>query len=309
MPRAVIPFGPDHRRSSRRDLPIDCSERELITDDAHRLFVRYYHPAAGAAQRTLLIVHGLSEHGGRYEHVARLFVERGWRVIVGDLRGHGRSGGTPTHVRDFQRYVRDLESIRSRFGADPEQTAILGHSMGGLVAIHYALSYPDNLAALALSSPLLRIGVPIPRRKLAVGRMLSFVVPRARFRSTVDPAHTTRCAATLADRTADPLIRRSVTAGLFFAMQSALTTAWNAAPTMQLPIYIAQAGGDRIVDPGAATEWTKRLGSGDIHCRQLPEQFHEILNEPEWAATAHAMADWLERRIAPGACDFARRAA
>ena len=309
MLKAVTPFAPDHRRSPRRDLPINCSQRELITDDAHRLFVRYYRTATGAAHRTLLVVHGLSEHGGRYDHVARLFVERGWRVIIGDLRGHGRSGGAPTHVRDFHRYVRDLESIRSRFGADPEHTALLGHSMGGLVAIHYALSNPDNLAALALSSPLLRIGVPIPRRTLALGRMLSLVVPRARFRSTVDPAHTTRCEAALADRAADPLIRRSVTAGLFFAMQSALTTAWEAAPAIQLPVYIAQAGGDRIVDPDAAIEWTRRLGSGDVHCRQLPEQFHEILNEPEWAATAHAMADWLERRIAPGACDYARRAA
>ena len=309
MLKAVTSFGPDSRRSPRRERPIDCSHRELITDDGHRIFVRYYHPATGTARRTLLVVHGLSEHGGRYEHVARLFVERGWRVIIGDLRGHGRSGGAPTHVRDFHRYVRDLESLRSRFGADAECTAILGHSMGGLVAIHYALAHADNLAALALSSPLLRISVPIPRRTLVLGRMLSLVAPRARFRSRVDPAHTSRCEATRADRAADPLIRRSVTAGLFFAMQSALNTAWQAAPAIQLPIYIAQAGDDRIVDPAAASEWTRRLGSGDIHCRQLPEQFHEILNEPEWAATAHAMADWLERRIAPGACDYARRAA
>ena len=288
---------------------IDRSERELTTDDAHRLFVRYYQPASGAAVRTLLIVHGLSEHGERYDHVARFFVERRWRVVVGDLRGHGRSSGTPAHIGDFRRYVSDLESIRSRFAAEPAGTALLGHSMGGLIAIHHALAYPRRVAALALSSPLLRISVPISRPTLALGRILSLVAPRARFRSGVDPADTTRCEATLARRAADPLMRRSLTAGLFFAMQSALADAWIGASAIRLPVFIAQAGADRIVDPQAATDWARNLGSDNVECRQLAEHYHEVLNEPDWPETAACMADWLERRTAAPQHGLARYAA
>ncbi len=154
-------------------------ETEIPTPDKQRLFVRRYESRKDAAERTLLIVHGASEHGARYEHVAEFFAEQGWNVIVGDHRGHGRSSGVRTHIKSFRQYAQDLELIREHFELAPRSTAILGHSMGGLIAIRHAQLFPNRVAGLVLVSPLLRVKVAIPRRKVVLGRVLSVLAPRA----------------------------------------------------------------------------------------------------------------------------------
>ena len=148
-----------------------------------------------------------------------------------------------------------------------------------------------------LTSPLLRVKVAIPRRTVALGRVLSLIAPRARFRSRVDPAHITRCPHALARRAGDPLVHRSVTARWFFAMRAALRAAWGEAPRLALPLLLVQAGDDRIVDAAASEEWLRATASPDRVLRVLPRHYHEVLNEPDWQETADAIAAWLEQRL------------
>jgi len=271
-------------------------ETEILTPDRQRLFVRLYEAQSPAQSsmpgRTLLIAHGASEHGDRYRHIAEFFTGQGWNVIVGDHRGHGRSTGVRTHIKTFEQYAQDLELIRDRFALAPESTAVLGHSMGGLIAIRHAQLFPGRSAGLVLISPLLRVKVPIPRRTLALGRVLSFVAPRTRFRSRVDPEALKR-------RLQDALMHRSVTARWFFAMRAGVQSAWKAAHKIQSPILILQAGSDQIVDPRAPELWLKTVPSRDAEFRTFPDHFHELLNEPDWPDTAHLISDWLAPRVAP----------
>ena len=78
----------------------DCQERRVAAADGVELRVRHFSPA-GSALRTLLVIHGVCEHGGRYEHVAKAAAQRGWQTLIADLRGHGRSGGPRAHVSRF----------------------------------------------------------------------------------------------------------------------------------------------------------------------------------------------------------------
>ncbi|HUG91471.1 MAG TPA: lysophospholipase [Planctomycetaceae bacterium] len=276
---------------------VSYGEEQLVRPDSISLLVRHYQPAQETAARTLLLVHGLSEHGERYDHVARVFAGRRWNVVVPDARGHGRSGGTATHVRQFRRYCDDLNAILDHVAAAPGRTAVVGHSMGALVAIRHAQRFPGRAAALALISPLLRVAVRVPAGLFVLGRVLSFVAPRTRFQTRVDPSLTTRSLDVLARRLADPLIHRSVTAGWFFAMRRALRNAWREAPGLRVPLLVLQAGQDRIVDPDAAREWLASAGSADKTFRCLPEHYHELLNEPDWPETATLVADWLDGRV------------
>ena len=272
-------------------------EIELKAGDATRLFVRRYTPSAADASRTLLIVHGALEHGGRYEHISRLFVERGWNVVAADLRGHGRSGGPRIHVTRFRQYVDDLERVCKHFHLRPKQTAALGHSMGGLVSIRFAQKLQERVAALALTSPLLGIKVAIPQTTLLLGKLLSYLVPRWRFRSRIDPAETTHDSVVLKRRAEDPLIGRSVTAGWFFEINRAMQTAWDESDRLRLPLLVVQAGQDRIVDPVVVEPWLKTVGSVDTHFCRLPEHRHEVLNETDWETTTEDIAEWLNERI------------
>lgn len=273
-----------------------CTETTLTTSDGTPLFVRHCEPDGEPAGR-LMIVHGLCEHGERYAHVAEWLADRNWGVVITDLRGHGRSGGDRSHVADFRHYVEDLEVVRSHLGLEPARTALVGHSMGGLIAARYVQTFPASAAALVMLSPLLGVKVAIPRLTVAVGRMLQHVAPRTRFRPRMDPFHTTRNVAAVERRLSDPLTDRSVTAGWFFAMKRALQAAWNEADRLQIPLLVVQAGDDRIVDAAAIEPWLARIGSSDYEFRLVPDNLHELLNEPDWKETAESITVWLEPRL------------
>lgn len=276
------------------------SETVVKAADGTELFARHCRTSRSDSAPTVLVVHGACEHGERYEHVVEALAELGCDSIVTDLRGHGRSQGVPMHVRRFDEYVSDLDCLQRHFNLTPERTVLLGHSMGGLISIRYCQRYPAAVQALVLISPLLRLAVHVPRLTVAVGRVLSHVAPRTRFRSRVDPRDTTRNLQAVAARLNDPQLRRSVTASWYFATQRALVEAWREAPALQLPVLLLQAGDDRIVCPQAPAEWVTRLSSTDASCQVLPDSLHELLNEPEWPETIEQISEWMKLRLDAG---------
>ena len=153
-----------------------------------RLFAWRMGPSDPGA-RSLLFVHGAGEHSSRYFSLARQAVRRGWQVIGFDLRGHGCSEGVSVHVRRFEDYHDDLARVFDHFRLQPSRTAILAHSLGGLITIsacqHGVIAPP----AVGLSAPLLRLRADVPLWKLIAGRIVKRAWPTTRFRSTVKASH------------------------------------------------------------------------------------------------------------------------
>jgi lysophospholipase len=261
------------------------------------LFVRRYTPGRPDADRTLVLVHGAGEHGGRYEHFVAAALDRQWNIIAGDLRGHGQSGGTPTHLDHFGQYLDDLDAVWSHFDLVPERTAVLGHSLGGLVAARFAQTRPDRLAALVLSSPLLAFGMRVPRLKRTLGRMCLLVAPRTRFRTTVRPEQITRSADVLTLRRSDPFTNRTVTAGWYFRVLDALYDCWCDAPRLTSPLLLLQGEADEIVHAEAPYRWWPQTAAHDKSLWVLPGHLHELLNEPGWPQTADRILTWLDARV------------
>ena len=108
----------------------------LSTDDGLPLFLHDWPHAA--PRGTVLIVHGLGEHGGRYAHVAAQLNAWGWRVMAHDHRGHGRSGGERGRIASDDALQRDLSLVidAARAGSTGP-LLLLGHSMGGLIAARF----------------------------------------------------------------------------------------------------------------------------------------------------------------------------
>jgi alpha-beta hydrolase superfamily lysophospholipase len=264
--------------------------------DGCRLFVRLCH-ADGPAAGTLVVLHGACEHGERYLAFARWLTSQGWNAILPDYRGHGRSEGVRTHIGEFAEYVQDVEAVRSHFGLARERTVLFGHSTGGLVSILHAQRYPGNVAAIAMTSPLLGLTVQIPWTTYLAGRMVSFVAPRTRFRSTIEPAWSTRNIESQQLRLRDPLALRTVTAGWYFAMRRAIRQAWSEARRVTAPLLVLQAGRDLIVDPTATASWLETTGSSDRLFVMRDDDYHELLNEPNWEETAAIALSWLAPRV------------
>lgn len=129
--------------------------RRFSAADGTSLCADLYEPAvAGPPEGVVVIVHGYCEHRGRYRETAAQLAGCGYRVVVGDLRGHGESGGKRAYVQRFQEYEVDLQAMLDQAGAqDGRPPLLVGHSMGGLIALRYMIDRPGQVRALALSSP------------------------------------------------------------------------------------------------------------------------------------------------------------
>jgi alpha-beta hydrolase superfamily lysophospholipase len=119
----------------------------------------YVHRWSAAEPRCIvLIAHGYGEHAGRYEHVAqRLVDDLGAAVYAPDHRGHGRTDGATGLVEDGEAITADLHDVADATRAEHPglPVALIGHSMGGLIATRYAQRFGDELSALVLSGPVI----------------------------------------------------------------------------------------------------------------------------------------------------------
>ena len=257
--------------------------------------------------RTLLIVHGAGEHSGRYVRLAEQAARRGWRVVAVDLRGHGCSEGEPVHIKRFDDYARDLAVVAEQSGFDWDRTAILAHSMGGLVTIRGIQRGFLKPAFVVLSNPLLQIRARVPFGKLLLGRICRQFHPRQRFRTSVQVSDLLDDPAARRERLDDPLINRTLTTAWFFQIRQAIKLAWR--KPYDTPTLLIQAMLDRVVDPRAAVGWLRRDKTTATEGLFLPGRRHEVLHEPDGGELAASALDWLEERLPAVACSSARRAA
>ena len=243
-----------------------------------------------------MLAHGLSEHGDRYEHVARGFNERGYSLWALDHRGHGRSGGRPAYIERFGDLIEDLREFFAVAGAElPDRKPfLLGHSMGGCVATGYAIRHDSDLAGLVLSNPLATIKTA--PGTVAVGRLLSRVAPRLGVYSvpadgvSVDPE-------VVRDYEADPLnYHGKVAARTVAELGDEVETFPDRAAAITVPVLIMYSSTDPIVAPEGSEMLAERVGSDDVTIRDWPGLRHEILNEPERDEVIAAMLDWLDAR-------------
>ena len=120
----------------------------------------------------VLVVHGLGEHRGRYEWIAARLAAAGYEVWAGDFRGHGRAPGPRGHADRWQDLLDDVETVWREMAAGTSDanapTAVLGHSLGGLIGLDWALAHSDRLRALVLSAPAFEVGFKPPPWKVTL---------------------------------------------------------------------------------------------------------------------------------------------
>lgn len=92
---------------------------------------------------TVIIVHGIGEHSGRYLHVKNVLNKAGYNVVRYDQRGHGKSTYALGKLKSFHQMIDDLKLIVEDVKLDSKKVFLLGHSMGGLVVNLYAAKYGD----------------------------------------------------------------------------------------------------------------------------------------------------------------------
>jgi len=272
----------------------------LTAADGLALHLQHWPTPAPTPRGTVLIVHGLGEHIGRYAHVAAHLNAWGWHVLGHDHRGHGRSEGERGRIGTPTALLEDLARVvDAARAAHPGRLLLLGHSMGGGIAARFVAegtvdapaSWHRPVDALVLSSPALQAGLNSAQR-LALAA-LHATTPNLAVANGLKPEWISRDPAVVAAYLADTLVHDRITPLLVRFILDAGEFSRARAPHWAVPTLLLWAGADRCVAPAGSVAFAAAAPAGVVTAREFPALAHEIFNEPEQAEVFAALQAWL----------------
>jgi len=247
---------------------------------------------AGEGTRHVLLVHGLAEHMGRYAHVVEALNGAGWAVTAVELRGHGESEGKRGHVDRWAQY---LDDVRAAAATIDGPVVLLGHSMGGLVALDLAIDgLPNGIDALVLSDPNVAVAIEAPALKVMGAKVLSKLLPRLSLSNELDASLICSHQPVVDKYREDPLVYSTITPRWFTEMIGSQKRVVANATKYETPLLMLLGEGDAICDWKASAALARNWG-GEANTITYPELFHEIFNEVEGEQVIRDMLEWLER--------------
>ncbi|RZT38347.1 alpha/beta hydrolase [Cupriavidus agavae] len=266
--------------------------------DGTELLVRTWLPGIEPLG-TVLLVHGLAEHSGRYDHVAAALCERGLRVRAYDHRGHGASGGPRMVVPGPTAYVDDFSEIYDAAVRQwPGLPIVLGHSMGGLVAAQFATARVRPVRALILSSPALAL--KLSGTMLTLQRVLLALAPRLRVPNPIDARMLSHDPEVARAYRTDPLVQGTISASVLESFLRGMAQVQADAPLLEAPTLLLVGGADGIVDAQGSRTFADRAPDGLRELVWFETGYHEIFNEaqPLRGEVFAALDAWLRRHLA-----------
>jgi acylglycerol lipase len=252
--------------------------------------VRDWAPS-GEPRAVVVLVHGVGEHSGRYERTGDLLARAGFRVRSFDLIGSGASGGRRSDIDKWSRY-HDQVAVHVEWArAEGKPVILFGHSLGGNIALGYALSDRTRPDLLILSSPMMDAGTALQK---AMARVLGGMLPIMRFRQGISGAAISRDPAVVEAYLSDPLV---VTAPTLRWGKNALENIAYLNQHLQeldIPTLVIHGGDDRLV-PTASSEVLTEVGC--VERRVYDGLRHECMNEPEGPEVVADMVGWVDGKL------------
>jgi acylglycerol lipase len=268
--------------------------------DGLRLPTRAWVPDDPAAVRAaIVVVHGLGEHIGRYDAVATRLVREGYAVHGYDQRGHGYAPGPRCQVDRFERLIDDLGDVVAavRAAGNGRPLVLMGHSMGGVVALRAVQTGAVEPDLLLLSAPTMRDGTEVPGwlRGLVMRLAGPFPsLPTVR----IDAGALSRDPAAVAAYRQDPAVFHGpVKARIGTEMARHGELALAEAARVKPPLLIVHGKADRLSQPGASGELQRALHGRDATLKLYDDGPHEMLNDPLRDRVLADILAWLDERL------------
>lgn len=284
-------------------LPVHQWRDVISVEPGVRLAAAGWVPAAPKA--VALICHGHVEHLGRYGHIVASLVARGYAVYGLDDRGHGRSSGPRALILDYDRIAGDVH-VLGAFAATRHPglpTVLFGHSMGGLVALRYALRYQRELEALVTSGPALIIDEGVPKLTVKLGRAIAAVAPMAPLRRGGGRSGGGGCGLST-----DPEVCQQFRVdhrnwhgptriGTAIGMHRAAEDTRNRLAEITVPLLAMHGADDTATYPRGSRLLYEQASSEDKSLRMWEGHRHEIFTSPGRTEVIAFMLDWLDARV------------
>ncbi len=265
----------------------------------HRLRLQYRSWEVPTPRAAIILVHGLSDHSGRYDGFAETLATFGLSTFAFDLRGHGLSDGRRGYVPRFEIYLQELDRFRREVQGIVSADCPLflaGHSMGGLIALRYLEEFEAPFRGGIIVSPWLGTAVPVPRWKVLLANVSNRLLPSLPVPTGLRAEDLCHDAAVVDAYREDPLVHGTITPRLFTEASSAMALAHRRADRLRVPLLFLIAGDDRIVDASRAVRFARDL-PGDVEVHTFDGLFHEVLFEPERGPVIETLRRWIDGRL------------
>jgi len=275
----------------------DSTLTTFVAVDGDNLAIQDWPLDPGVRLRgVVLLVHGLGEHAGRYEELARRLNSWGFAVRGYDQYGHGESGGVRGGLPADSRLVDDLADVLSSTRARMDRKTpllLFGHSMGGVVAARLVASGLARVDGLVLSSPAFEPGLNFLQRLLLA--ILPPMAPNLRLHNGVDPRWISHDPGVVQTYRQDRLIHHRISGRLArFIVEGGAATLAQAA-SWSVPTLLLYAGQDKLVSPRGSQAFAKAAPAKVVTSHCFEDHYHEIFNELDREPVYARLQQWLQR--------------
>ncbi len=254
--------------------------------------------APEAPKAVICLVHGLGEHSGRYAHMGSAYAQAGYALLGFDLRGHGKSGGRRGHAPSFEAFMQDidrlLEEAGNRYPGLPR--FIYGHSLGGILALNYALRRKPDVNGVITSAAGLRTAIEQQKGKVFLARVFGSVIPSVAIPSGLDPNTISRTPEVVQRYVSDPLVHDKFSFGMGKSVMDAIAWAFEHAGEFALPLLVMHGTADQLGFASGSQEFASKV-KGDCTFKAWEGLSHELHNEPEKEEVFKYVIAWMEAHL------------
>ncbi|SFC59017.1 lysophospholipase [Bacillus sp. OV322] len=255
--------------------------------------------AEGSAKGVIVMIHGAMEHHGRYKWLSQMWRSSGYHVIMGDLPGQGMTTRAfRGHIESFDQYLYEVRGWIEEAYSYSLPVFLLGHSMGGLVAIRLLQEEELDLAGVILSSPCLGLALHPSKLMNALSRGLNITFPKLKIDAGLTPELATRNDDIKESDLNDSLFVTKVSVRWYRELLNAMKEAFEEIPEFEdLPLLVMQGGDDKIVDKRLVRDWFNYNLCSEKQFKEWPGLYHEIFNEPEREDVFRYALGFVENRL------------
>ncbi len=278
-------------------------EAKITTKDNIELFTRTWDTVS-KHRATIILIHGLAEHCGRYDAVARQFNQSGFIVHSMDLRGHGKSKGTPVFVKKFEDYLHDVDALFDSVAKKnyTVPTFILGHSMGGCLSSLYTIKRLSErkdvpVTGLILSSPALLLGDDVTPCMIGLAKLIAAIAPKMPIQA-IDATSLSRNPEIVQANIHDPLVYHGkISARMGTQLAAGMELVQNGRKSITLPVYIFHGTEDKLTAINGSKELYANMGSTDKTLKIWEGYYHETMNDVGRESVIEGVLDWIEAHM------------
>lgn len=262
------------------------------------LWTRDIHHSRGY----FIVVHGLGDHGGRYRGFAKSLLRRNFGVLAIDLPGHGKSEGRRGRAPSYRGFLRTIADARrflvERFGKT--QHVLLGHSMGGNLALNYTLRHdefdppwmpkPDELVLVA---PMLMPPQVVDRTRLFAAWLTGHLFGWIRLSRDVGLDQLTADPTAVERIQTDPLQHSQVSLYLATQLLAQGRYALDHAHEVDTRTLVLLGDRDELIDRAACHHLGYRMPSAEVV--SCPNGRHDLLHDVDADTVVDHIFDFIGR--------------